>query len=57
MYQVRRKGRLYTVADARRRSLVVGGLVNGRLYTFAVRAHNIRGWSAWSANANVRPHR
>lgn len=56
LYQVRRKGRLYTVADARRRSLVVRGLVNGKRYTFAVRAHNIRGWSAWSANANVRPH-
>jgi hypothetical protein len=55
-YQVHRAGHNYSVSSARR-SLVVGGLVNGRVYRFVVRAHNPAGWGAWSRSAAVRPHR
>jgi hypothetical protein len=55
-YQVHRAGHNYSVSSARR-SLVVGGLVNGRVYRFVVRAHNPAGWGSWSRSAAVRPHR
>jgi hypothetical protein len=55
-YQVRRRGKTYDVAGTTR-SLTVRGLVNRRLYRFAVRAHNAAGWSPWSGVATVRPHR
>jgi hypothetical protein len=56
VYQVRRRGKTYQVAGTTR-SLTVRGLVNHRLYRFAVRAHNTAGWSPWSGVVKVRPHR
>lgn len=54
-YQVRRHGKIYPAASRPTR-LTVRGLVNHKLYTFAVRAHNAAGWSGWSRSVNVRPH-